>query len=379
MAGLTSPAQFDAKARAMLAAGFDPGPAIGPVESAGIGEFRRYQHAVIMSHPVAGLHEVHGLIMERYFNRMGGPSCFLGYPATDETVAGVGRFNRFEFQGSGIFWHPVFGVREVHGLIGEYYWSVLGGPTGAWGFPVSDEYPDGSADRASDFEAGTLHWSPASGVIEILAPSPGAVVPAAGDWPRTGANDRLRYAVGQLVERYGFPPNGAAGVVGNLWAESAVIPSRIEGSSAASPMRAANFTGTVTDFTADQIMLRTNPGGPRLPGVGLAQWTSSARRAGMFAHVYNGVAFGSNALFSMDSQIDYLVTELRMRFPGVFSVVNDPNVAVDRASDEVVYNFEVPGAILEAGQKLPRADARVQAVFNQRRTPSRNARAAYAP
>jgi hypothetical protein len=45
----------------------------------------------------------------------------------------------------------------------------------------------------------------------------------------------------------------------------------------------------------------------------------------------------------------------------------------------VVYNFEVPGALLDAGQKLPRQDPRVQAVFNARRTPSRRARTAYGP
>ena len=69
--------------------------------------------------------------MERYFDRMGGPSSSFGFPTSDETAAGAGRFNRFEFQGSTICWHPEFGVHEVHGLIGEHYWS-LGGPAGAW-------------------------------------------------------------------------------------------------------------------------------------------------------------------------------------------------------------------------------------------------------
>jgi hypothetical protein len=149
---------------------------------------------------------------------------------------------------------------------------------------VSDEYPDGSTGRSSDFEGGTLNWTPAGGVIEVLAAAPGTVTPAAGDWPATGAEDRMRYVIAQLMERYGSPADGASGVVGNLSAESGVLPSRIEGSREATPMRAADFRGAVRDFTADEVMLRANPNGPRLPGVGLAQWTSAARRAGMFTH-----------------------------------------------------------------------------------------------
>ncbi|XAS65611.1 phage tail tip lysozyme [Micrococcaceae bacterium Sec5.8] len=370
---------LDQKAAQMLASGFDPGPALGPVIAAGAGEYRLHQRAVITAHPSAGVHETHGLIGDRYFNRMDGPTGYLGYPASDETAAGAGRFNRFEFQGAAITWHPVFGVHEAHGLIGEYYWSALGGPAGAWGYPVSDEYPDGAASRSSDFEGGTLNWSAVNGVLEILAPVPGTVIPAGGDWVHTATEDRMRYVMGQLVLRYGYPVNAAAGIVGNLWAESGILPSRIEGSTEATPMRAATAAGVTTDFTAEQIMLRTNQAGPRLPGAGLAQWTSAARRAGMFTHVYSGSALGSNALFSMDAQIDYLVTELRTGFASVHGVLINAGVSVDAASDEMVYSFEVPGALLNGGQKLPRQDPQVQAVFSARRAPSRRARTAYGP
>jgi hypothetical protein len=79
----------------------------------------------------------------------------------------------------------------------------------------------------------------------------------------------------------------------------------------------------------------------------------------------------------MDVQIDYLVAELRTGFPGVNRVVREPTTSVATASDEVVYNFEVPGALLENGVKLPRSDPRVQAVFAARRRPSERARAAF--
>ncbi|MFJ4206596.1 phage tail tip lysozyme [Streptomyces sviceus] len=210
------------------------------------------------------------------------------------------------------------------------------------------------------------------------APAAVAIVPSDGDWTKIGTDDRMLYCMGQLVDRYSYPPAGAAGIVGNLWAESAVLPNRIEGSSPSTPMRAKNFAGVSTNFTAAQIRDRKSPHqGPKLPGVGLAQWTSPSRRSGLFRHVYHGAVPGVDVLFNMDAQLDYLVNELRTSYSGVHHVLTHHAVSVGVASDEVVYNFEIPGAILGGHGKLPRADARVQAVFKQRRTPSNRAMAAY--
>jgi hypothetical protein len=145
-------------------------------------------------------------------------------------------------------------------------------------------------------------------------------------------------------------------------------------------MRAKNFSDTVTDFTADDIMNRstTRRQGPKKPGIGLAQWTSSARRSGLFAHTFRGVVLGPRVLFDLDAQVDYLVTELRSTgFAGVQRALTSAAVTVEAASDAVVYNFEVPGAILAGGAKLPRTDARVLAVFNARRPLSRRAERIY--
>ncbi|WP_159011890.1 phage tail tip lysozyme [Streptomyces sp. NRRL F-5123] len=210
------------------------------------------------------------------------------------------------------------------------------------------------------------------------APAAVAVVPSAGDWTKVGNDDRMLYCMRQLVDRYGYPPAGAAGIVGNLWAESAVLPNRIEGSSPSTPMRAKNFAGVTTNFTAVQIMDRKPPDqGPKLPGVGLAQWTSPSRRSGLFRHVYNGVALGTDVLSNMDAQLDYFDRELRTSYSGVRQVLSGQAVSVEAASDEVVYNYEIPGAILSGHSKLPRTDARVQTVFKQRRSPSNRALTAY--
>jgi hypothetical protein len=131
--------------------------------------------------------------------------------------------------------------------------------------------------------------------------------------------------------------NGTAGFVGNLFPESGVLPSRIEGSAAATPMRSANFAGTTTDFSPEEVMNRSSaanpPVGPRRPGIGLAQWTTPARRAGLFAG-------GASILFDMDGQVSYLVGELQAN-ASLNASLSAPGVSVNNASDDVVYRFEI--------------------------------------
>ncbi|MFG3118938.1 phage tail tip lysozyme [Streptomyces sp. NPDC048197] len=198
-------------------------------------------------------------------------------------------------------------------------------------------------------------------------------------WEKFSLDQRLLYVMERLVDHYGYPVNGAAGLLGNLVAESGVIPPRVEGSAAETPMRSKNFAGVVVDHEADDIMNR-NPAqnvGPALPGIGLAQWTSGGRRAGLFTHPFGGGGLGARAVFNMDAQIDYLDTELRNHFSGVRAVLMRSTVTVNDACDEVLYNFEVPGSILQGGTKLPRSDARVQQVFAQRRPSAQRAANVY--
>jgi hypothetical protein len=206
----------------------------------------------------------------------------------------------------------------------------------------------------------------------------GVPEPARVDWTAVDGDERMRSVMALLVEEHGYPVDGAAGIVGNLWAESGVLPPRIEGSSSATPMRARDFAGHIVDFTAEQIMNRDRSGriGPARPGVGLAQWTSAGRRSGLFRHAFRGTVLGAEILFSMQAQVDYLVHEMP-DFARVDRVLRDPQVSVDDASDEVVYNFEVPGSILAGGAKLPRTDPRVQATFQQRRIHSQRASSVY--
>jgi hypothetical protein len=180
-----------------------------------------------------------------------------------------------------------------------------------------------------------------------------------------------------LVDTHNYPVNGAAGIVGNLLAESGVLPSRIEGSAAATPMRARNRTGVTADFTPDEVMDRTSTTGPRLPGVGLAQWTTAQRRSGLFQRSSGGRQLGSSILFDMDAQVEYLVSELQAR-AGLNASLMAAGVTLNDASDNIVYQYEIPGSILNGtGGKLPRSHPSVQAVFAARRANSQRALQAY--
>ncbi|MEO1208793.1 MAG: phage tail tip lysozyme [Cyanobacteria bacterium J06638_20] len=198
------------------------------------------------------------------------------------------------------------------------------------------------------------------------------------NWAQVAPNQRMLHVMQLLVNTYNFPENGAAGLVGNLWSESGVLPNRVQGSDIRTPMRASNRAGRITDFTPEQIMNRDAAGqeGPRAPGIGLAQWTSADRREGLFQHTFAGRQQGTAILFNMDAQVDYLVTELQTKrqYRTVYNVITRAGVSLNDASDIVVYRFEVPGSVLDAaGNLLPQSDPAVQAVFARRRANSRRA------
>jgi peptidoglycan hydrolase-like protein with peptidoglycan-binding domain len=183
------------------------------------------------------------------------------------------------------------------------------------------------------------------------------------DWVKKGIKYRRWYVMNILINKYNFPPNGAAGIVGNLESESTILPNRIEGARSANPMYAPSIgfnaakkeytLGPFKLFTVDEIINRSleKRYGPRKPGIGLAQWTSPTRRKGLFEHVYNNQK-GHSILFNMDGQIDYLVSEMKRDYKPVFATLMRGDITVAKASDIVLNRFEKPGSILyKTGEK----------------------------
>lgn len=172
-------------------------------------------------------------------------------------------------------------------------------------------------------------------------------VPLPSETILNSKRDRIVRVMTLLVNKYGYPKIGAAGLVGNLDAESGVLPNRVEGSRPNTPMTAQNAQGQVTTFTAEAVMNRRyNVQGPKKPGIGIAQWTTRNRRAGLFQHEYEGRVLGASILNSLDAQVDYLVTELGSRYKRVNRILKNPS-SIEAASDEVVFNFERPGKVLK--------------------------------
>lgn len=140
------------------------------------------------------------------------------------------------------------------------------------------------------------------------AAQPTPAVPATRD-------ERMAHVMKLLVDKYKYPVNGAAGLVGNLFAESGLLPNRIEGSKEATPMKAKDAHNKLTDFTPEEVMNRKyKVQGPKKPGIGLAQWTTAGRRKGLFEHEYEGKKLGVAILNHLDAQVDYLVKELESNY-----------------------------------------------------------------
>lgn len=209
--------------------------------------------------------------------------------------------------------------------------------------------------------------------------------PAAGvqqdPWLARSMDQRVQHVMDRLVDVHGLSLNGAAGLTGNLIAESGLLPSRIEGSPPASPMRARDHCGRWRDFTPQEVMSRRpcargadcgSCPGPRLPGIGLAQWTYPSRRAGLFRHPYRGRALGPAVLFDMDAQLDYLAWELRNRFSRLHRLLSRPGVPLRETTWRVLLDFERPAPIV----RDPRSAAS-RRTFRRRMENARRARELY--
>ncbi|HEV7713038.1 MAG TPA: phage tail tip lysozyme [Asanoa sp.] len=206
--------------------------------------------------------------------------------------------------------------------------------------------PDGRLDSTGD-QTDFFAVLSTSGRRQAKTANPAG--PAAPVRPApAGLEGRAVRVMDLLVRQHGYPVNGAAGLVGNLIAESGVIPQRIEGSAADTPLRAADFSGRVRTFTPEEVRDRdyNRRLGPKLPGVGIAQWTLASRRTGLFRHAVRGRVPGAAILEDLDAQVDYLVTELRRDYAQVDATLRAPGVTLERASDVVVLRFERPAVVV---------------------------------
>lgn len=145
-----------------------------------------------------------------------------------------------------------------------------------------------------------------------------------------------------LIEK-GLSAAGAAGLMGNLYAESGLNPSNLENTAerrlgmSDAAYTAAVDNGTYTAFARDSA------------GYGLAQWTYHTRKAALLAYARaTGRSVGD-----LECQLGYLYKELSESFRSVLAALKTATT-VKAASDLVLTQFERP-ADMSARAKTTRA------------------------
>lgn len=135
----------------------------------------------------------------------------------------------------------------------------------------------------------------------------------------------------------GMTKAGAAGMMGNIRAESGLNPKNVEDQLE----RRISYTDDTYTAAIDSGRISRaeflNPLPGKVFGYGLCQWTSTGRKAGLYDLCRaKGVSIGD-----LETQLEFLVKELKESYYGVWKVLtNTENVLA--ASNAVLTQFEMP-------------------------------------
>jgi len=159
--------------------------------------------------------------------------------------------------------------------------------------------------------------------------------------------DRLYEDIGNEI--------GVAGLMGNLVAESNLIPYRLQGDFTNGYVTSIEYTEQVDNGTVSEYDFVNN--GPNGGGYGLAQWTFPARKQNLYnLKVERGVSIGDLVL-----AVDFLILELHGEFRGVRNVLINAT-SLREASDYVLHNFERPAD--QSVEAEIRREGLCQSVYN---------------
>lgn len=139
-------------------------------------------------------------------------------------------------------------------------------------------------------------------------------------------------------------PYGVAGLMGNLQAESGLIPYRVQGDFTSGYVDSIQYTEEVDKgIISKDDFIYHGPGGG---GYGLAQWTTYSRKEGL----YDLWKTSYNSIGNITLACDYLWHELQTGYTGVLSVLrNTGDIRI--ASNKVLFDFEAPADTGEAVQE----------------------------
>ena len=162
----------------------------------------------------------------------------------------------------------------------------------------------------------------------------------------------VREQIWKYLKAAGLSNHGAAGLMGNLFAESRLNPKNLEDLCERRLKEAEKPYCTDETYTAavDSGEISREEFLHPLPkkqyGYGLAQWTSSGRKAGLYDLAKSrGVSIGD-----LEMQLDFLAQELSTSYKSVLAVLKSAT-SVRAASDAVLIDFERPKNQGEAVKK----------------------------
>lgn len=156
-----------------------------------------------------------------------------------------------------------------------------------------------------------------------------------GRWGRGNAEKVWWY-----LKKMGMTDAGAAGMLGNIEAESGVnfgIVERLLLNRLGNKYDDASYTAAVDDGSIDKNTFLHPRGGNTQYGYGLVQWTSPGRKEGL----YDLVKSKGVSIADPGAQMEWLGTELTNSYGGVLSTLKSTN-SVSDASTAVLSKFEVP-------------------------------------
>ncbi|MCM1439698.1 MAG: phage tail tip lysozyme [Roseburia sp.] len=149
-----------------------------------------------------------------------------------------------------------------------------------------------------------------------------------------------------ILKAAGFTDIEAAGIMGNLYGESGIIPNNLQNTyNTKFGMTDVEYTnavdkGTYTKFVTDSA------------GYGIAQWTNSTRKKNLLDYA----KATKKSIGDINMQGEFLVKEIK----GMTAVMNGLKAAstVRAASDVVLQKFEIPAKLATAAEEEKRAATR---------------------
>lgn len=128
---------------------------------------------------------------------------------------------------------------------------------------------------------------------------------------------------------------GVAGLMGNLVAESGLIPYRVQDDFSTGYSESLKYTADVDSGAISEYDFVNN--GPGGGGYGLAQWTFYTRKQELYnLKQSKGVSIGNTSL-----AVEFLLYELKNDFPGVYSELKNAT-DIRTPSNIVLHDFESP-------------------------------------